>query len=119
VRRYAPDPQDSRQTQGNRREEGLQRAFAVNSARQQEIEPDQARILRLDCEANRKAKYASRDKPLLKKAPHGHHTKAHSNSGRIAKNHKSFAVGEKKANQDTGDNGRVVRPEIPNQKRGQ
>jgi len=53
----------------------LQCAFAENSRRQQKIEPDQARIMRLERQADREARDANRHKPLAKKAPDGHHAR--------------------------------------------
>ena len=48
------DPQGGRQTQNKSHNEGLQCAFPMGRARQQEIEPDKARVVGLECEADSK-----------------------------------------------------------------
>jgi len=76
-RRY---PQDGCQTQDGGNKEGLQCAFPIDPARQQEIEPDQACVMGLDGHADRKAEDTGPNEPILKEAPDGHDAKTYDDS---------------------------------------
>jgi hypothetical protein len=101
------NPQEGRDTQYNGNEEGLQRAFPIDPARQQKIKPDQARVMGLDCEADRQAQDAGRHKPFFEETPDGHDAKAYGDSRGITGGKDKFAVSEQDANQEEGDAGRI------------
>ena len=77
------------------RESGL----SADPARQQEIEPDQTRVMGFDGQAGRQAQNANRHKALPQKAPDGHRAKADHETGRIASTKNLLAVGRKQTNQ--------------------
>ena len=97
-----PDPQDPRQAQGDGHKKSLQCTLSINPASQQEIQPDQSRIVGFDREADCEAQDADGDKLLTQKTPHGHHAKADNDSGSIACNREHFAVGKEEANEKAG-----------------
>ncbi len=75
--------------------------------------------MRLDGKADRKAQNASPNKTFAKKTPDGDAAKTDRNSCRIAGHREYFAVGQKEANHESGEDGRILRTEIPDQNRGQ
>ena len=87
----------------------MQRAFPIDPTRQQEIEPDQSRVMRLDGQADCKTKDARPHEPLLKKTPDGHHAKAYYEPGRIAGAKDSLAVDQQNTDQAEGELWRIAR----------
>jgi hypothetical protein len=101
-------PQKGRDTQYKSNEERLQRAFPIDSARQQKIEPNQARVMGLDCEADRQAKDTGRYKSIPHERPGSHNAKAYGDSSGIPGGKDKFAAGKQDANQEEGDAGRII-----------
>jgi hypothetical protein len=91
----------------------------ADSARQQEKEPDKARVMRFDGQANRHAKNACPHKSLFQEAPNGHHAKADHQSGRVAGAKDTLAVDQQNADQKEREIGRVPGSKTPGQEGGQ